>query len=236
MMKKYWAYSGMVLIVVIFGIIVIPTLKDRISNDTIVELNRSAQALPLSYINLDGTARKVPDFVMTNQDSLLITNEDYLGKVFVVEFFFTRCPSICPIMNKNMKRLDDTFGSRYDFGIASISIDSQFDTPKVLKEYATRYEVQSPNWHFLTSDQESVYMLANQGFNIFASINPEVAGGFEHQGYFALIDKQGYIRSRIDSFGNPKVYYSGINELNPNGTDDMDLLMEDIKQLLNETP
>ncbi|NBR73682.1 MAG: SCO family protein, partial [Flavobacteriia bacterium] len=78
--------------------------------------------------------------------------------------------------------------------------------------------------------------LANQGFNIFASVNPEVAGGFEHQGYFALIDKQGFIRSRLDAFGNPKVYYSGINETNPDGTDDMDLLIEDIKRLLNETP
>ena len=235
-MKKYWAYSGMLLVAVIFGIIVIPTLSERLQKGEWVQDNRSASAIPLSYIVLDGQARKVPDFVMTNQDSLLITNEDYLGKVFVVEFFFTRCPSICPIMNQNMKRLDTAFSSRDDFGIASISIDPEYDTPTVLKEYATRYEVESPHWHFLNTEAKTVYALANQGFNIFASVNPEVAGGFEHQGYFALIDKQGFIRSRLDAFGNPKVYYSGINETNPDGTDDMDLLIEDIKRLLNETP
>ena len=235
-MKKYWAYSGMLLVAVIFGIIVIPTISDRLQKGEWLQDNRSAPAIPLSYIVLDGQARKVPDFVMTNQDSLLITNEDYLGKVFVVEFFFTRCPSICPIMNQNMKRLDTAFSSRDDFGIASISIDPEYDTPTVLKEYATRYEVESPHWHFLNTEAKTVYALANQGFNIFASVNPEVAGGFEHQGYFALIDKQGFIRSRLDAFGNPKVYYSGINETNPDNTDDMDLLIEDIKRLLNETP
>ena len=78
-----------------------------------------------------------------------------------------------------------------------------------------------------------IYRLANEGFNIFASINPAVAGGFEHQGYFALIDKDGFIRSRRDDFGNPIVYYMGIDEeeVEEQGVDQ---LLVDIEQLLNE--
>ena len=84
------------------------------------------------------------------------------------------------------------------------------DTPKVLKEYSERLEVKSKNWHFLTGNIDSVYELSNTGFNIFAGVNPAIAGGFEHQGFFALIDKNGYIRSRTDKDGNPIVYYLGI--------------------------
>ena len=91
----------------------------------------------------------------------------------------------------------------------------------------------SNNWHFLTGNTKDVYSLANKGFNIFASINPDVAGGFEHQGFFALIDKKGFIRSRVDKFGNPIVYYLGIDEegIDVQGTD---LIIEDISKLLRE--
>lgn len=133
-----------------------------------------------------------------------------------------------------MKRLDTAFGLRDDFGIASFSIDPEHDTPTVLKKYASLYEIQSPNWHFLTGEKPKIFDLANTGFNIFASINPEVAGGFEHQGYFALIDKEGFLRSRVDDFGNPIVYYLGIEEENPIGLSGTEMLLEDVEKLLKE--
>ena len=170
---------------------------------------------------------------MFNQDSLLIGNEDFLGKVYIVEFFFTSCPTICPIMNKNMKIIDEFFYERSDFGIASFTIDPEYDSPYILKKYSESYNVKSQNWHFLTSDEKTVFDLANYGFNIFAAINPDVAGGFEHQGYFALIDKKGYLRSRVDSFDNPIVYYSGIDEGEDN-KNDIDILIQDVKILLKE--
>ena len=163
----------------------------------------------------------------------MISNEDFNSKVYVAEFFFTSCPSICPIMNKNMKRIEDRFGERYDFGIASFSIDPSKDTPSVLKAYADSYNVFSQNWHFLTGEKERIFNLANEGFNIFASVNSRVAGGFEHQGYFALIDKNGFIRCRSDQFGNPIVYYMGIDEENVE-VQEVDLLIEDIEKLLKE--
>jgi protein SCO1/2 len=84
---------------------------------------------------------------------------------------------------------------------------------------------------FLTGDIDNIYDLANKGFNIFAGINPAVAGGFEHQGYFALVDKNGYLRSRTDQFNNPIVYYLGIpeSEIEIQGTD---MLIEDVQKLL----
>ena len=232
-MKKYY-FLILTFILLVIALRLFPVIIDRIKTSKIIENNRSSESDPLSYIILNGEPRKVPSFLMKNQDQLMISNEDFKGIVYVVEFFFTSCPTICPIMNKNMKRLEVEFGNRNDFGIASFTIDPDYDTPKVLKEYSELYDVFSKNWHFLTSDKKSVFNLSNEGFNIFSSINPNVAGGFEHQGYFALIDKNGFIRSRLDSFGNPIVYYLGNDEKNSKLSSGTDMLLEDIPKLLKE--
>ena len=226
-------YIGLILVIVIFGIIFIPKIVSRVNNRKIVESNRSQSSIPLQYVFLNGEAKKVPEFAFINQDSIIISNEDFNKKVYVAEFFFTSCPSICPIMNKNMKRIENRFGKRQDFGIASFSIDPIKDTPSVLKEYAETYDVFSQNWHFLTGEKDKIYNLANEGFNIFASVNPRVAGGFEHQGYFALIDKNGFIRCRSDQFGNPIVYYMGVDKEDVE-IQEVDLLIDDIEKLLKE--
>tara|TARA_B100001939_G_scaffold286744_1_gene257038 strand:+ start:106 stop:801 length:696 start_codon:yes stop_codon:yes gene_type:complete len=226
-------YIGLILVIIIFGIIFIPKIISRVNNRKIVESNRSQSSIPLQYVFLNGEAKKVPEFAFLNQDSIIISNEDFNKKVYVAEFFFTSCPSICPIMNKNMKRIENRFGKRQDFGIASFSIDPSKDTPSVLKAYAESYDVFSQNWHFLTGEKDRIYNLANEGFNIFASVNPRVAGGFEHQGYFALIDKNGFIRCRSDQFGNPIVYYMGIDEEDVE-IQEVDLLIYDIEKLLKE--
>ena len=232
-MKNY-SYIGISFIILVFGIIFVPRIIDRVQTGSTLQgnrLNRTNNS-DLAYISLNGERKKVPDFLLTNQDNLPISNEDFLGKVYVVEFFFTSCPSICPIMNKNMKILESKYGTRDDFGIASITIDPEKDTPMELKKYAEIYEVFSPNWHFLTGDRSYIYELANAGFNIFAEINPAVAGGFEHQGYFALVDQKGYLRSRRDDYGNPIVYYLGIDNDDVE-VQDIVLLEQDIQILLN---
>ena len=226
-------YIGLILVIIIFGIIFIPKIVSRITNSKIVESNRSQSSIPLQYVILNGEAKKVPEFAFLNQDSIIISNEDFSKRVYVAEFFFTSCPSICPIMNKNMKRIENRFGKRQDFGIASFSIDPSKDIPSVLKTYAESYDVFSQNWHFLTGEKDKIYNLANEGFNIFASVNPRVAGGFEHQGYFALIDKNGFIRCRSDQFGNPIVYYMGVDEEDVE-IQEVDLLIDDIEKLLKE--
>ena len=163
--------------------------------------------------------------------------ESILGKVYVAEFFFTTCPTICPIMNKNLVQLQEEFREFEDFGVASFTINPVYDTPSVLKAYAEAYGITDMDWHLLTGDAEQIYELANSGFNIYAQQMPEVPGGFEHSGLFALIDREGYIRSRKDDYGNPIVYYRGSIPLsqgkNEAGeTEQISILKEDIRKLL----
>jgi len=206
-MKNY-SYIGISFIILIFGIWAVPKIIDHFKSPDFA------------------TTGQVPDFSFTNQDGKTITNETFKGKVYVVEFFFTTCPSICPIMNQNMLQLQKEFYGNTNFGIASFTIDPKHDTPEVLKQYAISYEVVHPNWHFLTGDKEKIYALSNEGFKLYTAEDQNAAGGFEHSGLFALIDQEGNIRSRYDEFGNPKIYYNGLED------DEIKMLKEDIKKLL----
>ncbi|MCM8568804.1 SCO family protein [Gramella jeungdoensis] len=240
------SYIGISLVILVFGIIFIPKIIDRIGKDEVVSSDRlnvkkeksvEVSGEELAYIVLDGEKKKAPQFQFVNQDGDTISNEDYKGKVYLVEFFFTTCPTICPIMNKNLVEVQDEFEDEEDFGIASFTIDPMHDTPEVLAEYAENHGIDYPNWNLLTGEREKVYELANQGFGIYAGESAEAAGGFAHQGMFALIDKEGYIRSRRDEFGNPVIYYRGSVERNKSvarGDEEpqIDMLIEDIKKLL----
>lgn len=244
-MKNY-SYVGISLVILIFGIIFIPKIIDRINDDEVVSSDRLNQPRlknakntgeALSYIVLDGEKKKAPEFEFTNQNGDTISNEDYKGKVYLVEFFFTTCPTICPIMNKNLVEIQDVFKGQDDFGIASFSIDPDHDTPEVLAEYAQNYGIVSPNWNLMTGDRSDIYKLANEGFGLYAGEDADAAGGFAHQGMFALVDQEGFIRSRKDQFGNPLIYYRGSVERNKSvarGEEEpqIDILIEDINKLL----
>jgi len=208
-MKKY-SYIGVAFIILIFGIYAIPKIVNKFKTPKLV------------------TIGKVPSFNFTNQDGKLISNSFYENKVYVVEFFFTTCPTICPKMNENMVKIQNEFYANLDFGIASFSINPKHDTPEVLKQYAKDHGATLKNWHFMTGEQEAIYELANTGFTLFAGENSDAEGGFEHSGMFALVDKQGNIRSRLDKFGNPIAFYEG---LDPKG---VQLIKEDIAILLKE--
>lgn len=241
-MKNNYTYVWVSAIILIFGIIFIPKIITRIQNGSIVEgdrLNRANNSGDLAYIVLNGEKRKVPNFAFTNQDSLLITNDDYKGKVYLVEFFFTTCPTICPIMNQNLVEIQNQFKDFDDLGVASFTINPENDTPSVLKLYAEKYGITNMNWHLLTGDMNAIYDLANAGFNIFAKQIPDAPGGFEHAGMFALVDRKGFIRSRVDDFGNPIIYYRGAiseedGENDHGEKEQISILKEDIKKLLEE--
>ncbi len=239
MNKNLLKYIGLIAVVVLFAFIFIPEIISRINSGTRVEKEDLQKRVPLAYIHIDEQKKRIPSFAFYNQDSLLISEQDLLGKVYVVEFFFASCPTICPIMSKNLVEVQNEFLDNDHFGIASFTIDPKHDTPEVLKSYAERYGIVDMDWHLLNGTEEQVYELANAGFNIYAQQMENVPGGFEHSGLFALIDKQGYIRSRRDPFGNPIVYYRGAIDLadgaNEFGeTEQITILIEDIKKLLNE--
>ncbi|AEH01236.1 SCO family protein [Lacinutrix sp. 5H-3-7-4] len=251
MKKKNYSYIGIAFIILVFGIIFIPRIVNRIKDNKIVDNNKSRsvgianpsdeekKALALSFIEINGKPKKVPNFSFTNQDGETITQDDYLGKVYVVEFFFTTCPTICPRMNRNLIEIQNAFKNEDGFGIASFSIMPEVDTPEVLKAYAQDYGVTNPNWNLMTGEEKAIFDLANIGFNIFVGKVADDEMGFEHSGDFALIDKNGFIRSRKDAFGNPKIFYKGViseqEKMDEDGNEqEISMLKEDIKKLLNE--
>lgn len=167
----------------------------------------------------------MPPFSFTDQNGKTITNADYEGMVYVIEFFFTTCPDICPRMTESMRKIQNEYFGNPKVGIASITIDPAHDTPEVLKQYAKDHEITKLQWHLLTGDRDEIFKLANEGFNLYVGESSE-EGGFEHSGFFALIDQEGFIRSRMDEFGNPMVYYDGLDDKQ------VQMLKEDIKNLL----
>lgn len=208
--KNNYSYIGISFIVLLFGIWAVPKIMDRL----------------VSQEKEMATIGPVPNFSLTNHHGETITQEDLLGKVYVVEFFFTTCPSICPIMHKSLVKVQDKYFGNPNVAFVSVTINPEFDTPEVLNAYAKENNVTNNNWQFLTGELDDIYALANQGFNLYAAEAPEVEGGFEHSGFFALIDKKGNIRSRLVAQGNPKIYYNGLED------SDVKMLTDDIKKLL----
>ena len=187
------------------------------------------------------TVMKVPDFELTNQNNQKISNKDMLGKVYLVEFFFSKCPTICPVMNSNMKHIEEIINDK-NFGIISISIDPTNDTPEVLKNHARMLGTKSPNWHFLTGDRDYIDNLADQ-FNIYVGDKEDQSESLNHSGMIALVDQEGNLRSRFDENNSPILYYSGLNYEDPEGKTtsltgkyhlDREKLIQDIRKLLKQ--
>jgi protein SCO1/2 len=228
-MLKNKSYIWISLVILVFGIYAVPKIIDKIENNEIVKGDRLDKVSNSS--NEDGKLEKIgpaPKFELLNQDNLKISDETYKGKVYVLEFFFSTCPSICPKMNQSMLQIEKTFFGNPNFGIVSITIDPEHDTPAVLKEHREFLGVKSSNWNFLTGDKSYIFDLSNKGFNLYAGQNNKAQGGFEHSGLFALIDKNGNIRCRKDEFGNPILYYDGLDK---KGVRD---IQQDIAILLKE--
>jgi protein SCO1/2 len=243
---KNKSYIGISFIILIFGIFAIPKIIDRISNNNTVDDNRlNSVKRGVKVTETDSELvrfGKVPNFKFINHDSTEVSNTFFDDKVYVVEFFFTTCPTICPIMTKNMLQIQSAFGDLDNFAIASFTINPTHDTPSVLKEYMADHGVASKNWQMLTGKESDIMTLANTGFDLYAAAKEKAPGGFEHSGMFALVDKNGVIRSRKDSFGNPILYYRGITETSKDeagdvidtSTHQITELKQDILKLLKE--
>ena len=236
-----------VILIIVFGLVFVPRVVDRVKNDDISRgdsrsskidnFEKNIESLP--YLLINNERKKVPDFKFINQNGELISNNDYVGKVYIVEFFFTTCTTICPIMNTNLVHIQNSFTAFPNFGIASFSINPEYDTSEILSQYAKENGIQNSNWNLMTGNRDDIYKLANDGFNLYTAASSEFIDGFEHSGYFSLIDKEGYIRCRKDQFGNPKIYYKGSvdfkDKLDSNGeAEEITVLKEDLLKLLSE--
>lgn len=140
---------------------------------------------------------KVGTFEMLSQDSLLVSNKDFSNQVYVADFFFTSCPSICPRVTKEMLLLQEAFKDNPKVKLVSFTIDPQRDSVTRLKDYANRVGADQKRWFFLTGDKEKTFDLANTFF-VAALEDAEAPGGFDHSGKIVLVDKEGHVRSFSD--------------------------------------
>ena len=146
----------------------------------------------------DTVYHQIPSFRFLNQDSVIVSEKDVEGKVYVADFFFTTCPTICPKMKTQMLRIYERYKDRDEVRIISHSIDPDFDTPNVLKDYAARLQVKAPKWNLLTGDKAAIYQLGQKSYMVSAQEDPNEAGGFVHSGAFILVDKNRHVRGIYD--------------------------------------
>ncbi len=152
------------------------------------------------------------EFSYQNQDGETVTREIFSDKIVVTDFFFTTCPTICPIMKRQMHRVYEAYKDNDEVLLFSHTIDPEHDTVEVLNNFATGLGINSERWQMVTGDQDDIFAMAKH-YMLGALKNDEVPGGYIHSGSFVLIDKKGQVRA----------YYNGTDEAEVNK------LIEDLK-------
>lgn len=163
----------------------------------------------------------VKPFHFTTQDGQIFSDRDMLGKVCVVEYFFTTCKGICPKMNTNMKTIYAAFKDEPNFMIVSHTCNPETDSASRLKAYADSLKVDTRKWVFLTGRKDSLYQIARSAYLLDDPKNSvdKIEDQFIHTQFFALVDKDGKVRGQV---------YDGLKQK------ELDKLKEDIKKLLAE--
>lgn len=194
------------------------------------DADKTKRVLPIygerevDYTEVDGETiadtvfHRVPDFRFLNQDSVWVDQNKVKGRVYVADFFFTTCPSICPKMTTQLKRLQILTKDIPELHFLSFSIDPEKDQPEALRKYIEEYGVSKENWDFLTGDEEETHELGVKGYMVHAKSDENAPGGFAHSPSFVLVDREGLIRGIYDG----------------TSTDDVDQLNKDIRRLLKE--
>ena len=160
----------------------------------------------------------IPDFAFVDQDSSLVTPETFQGDIYVADFFFTSCPTICPKMKSQMLRVYGKYQGNDNVKFLSHSIDPAHDTVAVLRDYAERLGVDAEKWHFITGDRDAIFDIAQNSYMASAMEDEKEPGGLVHSGAFLLIDSQRRVRG----------HYDGTK------AEEVDQLMRDIDLLLQE--
>lgn len=173
-----------------------------------------------STIQHVGYNHKIADFKFTNQNGKIVTQEDYKGKIYVADFFFTTCPTICPIMTDNMVWLQDKIKDIPNVLLLSHSVTPDIDSVPVLKQYALKKGVLDTKWNLVTGNKKDIYYIARKSYLAVETGKPEELYDMVHTENFVLIDKKGRIRG----------FYDGTNLDKPteDGTKNVTQLLEDI--------
>ncbi len=165
----------------------------------------------------DTLYHKIKDFSFYNQDSLLVTNNTFKNSIYITDFFFTSCPTICPIMKSNLLKVYDSFKNNNKVKFLSHTINPEFDTIEILNKYSEKLGVKSSIWHFVTGEYSTLYDLAQTSYMVSALKDENEPGGFLHSGTFLLIDTNRHIRG----------IYDGTNDL------EINRLIQDVNILFN---
>jgi protein SCO1/2 len=151
-----------------------------------------------NVVGTDTVYHSIAHFEFVDQDSSVVTNETFKDKIYIADFFFTSCRTICPIMKTQMKRVYDTIQNKQDVLLLSHSIDPEYDTVALLHDFAERLGVESKKWHFVTGEKDSIYKIAQTSYFATAMEDKTEPDGFIHSGAFLLIDRHGRIRGKYD--------------------------------------
>lgn len=153
---------------------------------------------------VDTIYHKIPAFRFLNQDSVVLSDKAFDGKIYVANFFFTHCPSICPTMQRNLLKVYEKYKGDDRIAFLSHSIDFKFDSPSVLKAYADRLGVTNTQWQFVTGEKKDIYGIAKE-YLVYAKEEDSAPGGYDHQSYLVLVDTHKHIRGAYDGTNDEQV-------------------------------
>jgi protein SCO1 len=186
--------------------------------------------IKLEVIGQEG--HKIPEFIFRNQNNEVVVNDSLNGNIYIANFFFTSCPTICPVMTKNMAYVQSKLSVYPNIKFISHTVDPANDTPERMLSYVQKMRAKNiiidlNNWDFVTGEKQELYEIAK---SYFVNVSPDslAPGGFLHSEYFVLIDKEGRVRSGTDQKNNVVGVYDGTNEVQ------MKDLINDVKVLLAE--
>lgn len=206
-------------VAIIIGYFMIPTSKNK-ELPVINPVDVESEMVDSSLLR-KGIGHRIGEFEFLNQDGQKTGLKDVKGKVFVAEYFFTTCGTICPKMNTEMQRVQEAYKNNPDFKILSLTVDPEIDTVAQMKQYAEGHGAVKGQWHFLTGKKEDLYKLARTSFFVLKPAEAQNLGDagsdFIHTNNFVLVDQQLRIRG----------YYDGTN------SHEVDKLIRDIQRLLD---
>lgn len=188
-------------VVILFSILLLPSLLYLLLNTGVNQFKRLPHYGPKTTAEgseKDTIYHSIPDFKFVNQNGDTITQEDYEGKIYVADFFFATCPTICPKMAVHMLQLQKHFHDRKDFKLLSHTVNPEQDTVEALRAYADKVHAIDSVWNFVTGDREKIYEIAFKGYFANAMEDDLAPGGFLHSSNLFLIDREGHIRGIFD--------------------------------------
>jgi protein SCO1 len=221
--KKFLVFMGVLLMVIFIAIYSLTKPKKSLPIFSPSDVNPQLVDTTIQHIINN---HKIADFTFTNQNGKKITQEDYKNSIYVADFFFTTCPTICPIMTDNMVWLQEKIKDLPNVKLLSHSVTPDIDSVSVLKEYAIKKGVIDSKWNLVTGNKKDIYYIARKSYLAVETGKPEELYDMVHTENFILIDKKGRIRG----------FYDGTNLDQPteDGVKNVSQLLEDIIWLNNQ--